>query len=111
MKIWELHGVQLRGEIRSTSEGHADVAGLILSEKAYLLAIRDLRPAALVNLVHTDGPEGAARVLIEHYGQEEALNHSGGRGLVLCRAGAFSGPLVCRADEVRAPQLVARLSV
>lgn len=104
MKIWELHGLQLRGAIRSTSDGDADVDGLVLSEKAYLLAVRDFRPAELVQLVRDSGPEAAARTLLQHYGAAESLQANGGRGLVATR-GTYLSPALKRTDEV--PQVEA----
>ena len=82
MKIWELHAMNLRGAIRTTPDDRADVAGLVFSEKAYLLAVRDFRPAELVNLVEREGPHEAARRLVAHFSSEEVLNACGGRGLV-----------------------------
>jgi hypothetical protein len=85
MKIWELHGVRLRGAIRNTPDDEADVAGLVFSEKAYLLTIRDFRPEQLVKLVEDRGIEAAARTLIGHFEAGDVLNATGGRGLVLSR--------------------------
>ena len=99
MKIWELHGQRLKGMIRSTADGDADIGGLLLSEKAYLLAVRDFRPTELAELVSRDGPALVARVLIEHYGRPESLNVTGGRGLALARNGA-SDPILRRTDEI-----------
>lgn len=107
MKIWELHGQRLQGLIRSTYDGDADVAGLILSEKAYLLAVRDFRPAELAELVQQHGPVLAARQLIEHYARPESLNVTGGRGLALARDSA-SDPVLRRSDEVPEAQAVGR---
>ena len=56
MKIWEVHWPWSDGAIRTTADGDADVRGLLLSEKAYLLAMRDFRPAQLVGLVEELGP-------------------------------------------------------
>jgi hypothetical protein len=97
MKIWELHGRQLNGAIRGTPDGEADVAGLIFSEKAYLLALRDFRPSQLVNMVHNQGPADAARKLIEHFSDAD------GRGLVTTRGMTSSWPMVKRSDEVSVP--------
>ena len=101
-KIWELHGMRLNGAIRSTPEGEADVSGLILSEKAYLIAIRDIRPAELVELVRSRGESGAAAHLIEHYAEPEAVAASGGRTLILTR-GSMSPLVVRRSDEAGEP--------
>lgn len=103
-RIWELHSHQLGGAIRTTVMGDADVAGLVLSERAYLLAVRDFRPRQLVDLVREAGPVAAAMQLVAHYGTEEALNASGGRSLVVCRGSDYT-PVVRRSDE--APALAA----
>lgn len=50
MKIWEVHAMRLEGAIRTTPDGEADVAGLVFSEKGYLLAVRDFRPHELVDI-------------------------------------------------------------
>lgn len=97
-RIWELHAHALGGAIRTTPDGEADIEGLVLSEKAYLLAMRDFRPHQLVALVRGHGPEGAARYLATHYAAPEALALSAGRSLVLGR-GLSPGPFVCRNDE------------
>jgi len=107
MKIWELHGQRLKGIIGSTPDGDADVAGLILSEKAYLLAVRDFRPTELADLVLRDGPSVAARSLIDHYSRPESLQATGGRGLALARNGA-SDPILRRSDEVNEMQPAGR---
>ncbi|HEX6032752.1 MAG TPA: hypothetical protein VFY90_15075 [Tepidiformaceae bacterium] len=99
MKIWELHAMNLRGAIRTTPDDRADVAGLVFSEKAYLLAVRDFRPAELVNLVEREGPHEAARRLVAHFSSEEVLNACGGRGLVAAPGFAVD-PVICRSDEV-----------
>lgn len=99
MKLWELHGLHLGGAIRSTPDGHAEVAGLVLSEKAYLMALRDFRPQQLVDLVRRDGPAGAAQKLVSHYA---AVAPGPARRLVLARGG-FPEPMVCRNDETNAP--------
>jgi hypothetical protein len=104
MKIWELHSMQVGGAIRSTPEGHADVAGLVLSEKAYLLAVRDYRPAELVSLVRECGAAAMARALVEHYSSSESVQVNGGRALVAA-PGAAPDPLILRNDEV--PQVEA----
>jgi hypothetical protein len=105
-KIWELHAALVGNAIRSTPEGHADVGGLILSEKAYLLAVRDFRPHQLVEMVRRDGPLAVADRLIAHFSAPAALETAGGRSLVSAR-GPAPGPFVCRSDEVaplRAPK-------
>ncbi len=99
-RIWELHGLTLGGAIRTTPDGEADIAGLVLSEKAYLLAVRDFRPAQLVSLVQSRDPEAAAEALIAHYSQPDSLQVSGGRGLVSTRG--MGGTVLRRTDEVRA---------
>jgi len=109
MKIWELHGLQLNRAIRSTPEGEADVAGLVFSEKAYLLAIRDLRPAELVRLVDEQGATAAAFALVARYRDREVLNATGGRALVAVR-GHGPGPMLKRNDEIRSQRLAQELS-
>jgi len=100
-RIWELHAARLGGAIRSTPDGGADVAGLILSEKAYLLAMRDFRPHQLVELVRSEGPHGAAERLIAHYSSPASPGAAGGRSLVAAR-GLAPTPVVKRSDEVPA---------
>lgn len=104
MKIWEVHGMRLDGAIRSTPDGEADVAGLVFSERGYLLAVRDFRPHQLVDLVRSLGPTGAIERLLAHYDTPEAIAASGGRRLVATRGGSMApGPVVRRNDEVPAP--------
>ncbi len=102
LPIWELHGRQLGGAIRTTPEGEADVGGLVLSEKAYLLVVREMRPAALVDLVRREGPQAAASRLLAHFETPEALAASAGRKLVPAR-GMSPGPYIRRSDEVFEP--------
>jgi len=99
-KIWELHGLTLGFAIRTTPDGEADIAGLVLSEKAYLLAVRDFRPAQLVSLVREREPGAAAEALIAHYARSESLRASGGRGLISSRG--MGGTVLRRTDEVHA---------
>ncbi len=99
MKIWEIHAMTLGGAIRSAPEDRADVLGLVFSEKAYLLAMRDYRPAQLVELVQREGTHEAARRLISHYSEEESLNATGGRGLVAAPGFAVD-PVILRSDEL-----------
>ena len=98
-KIWELHALQLEGEIRTTPEGDAEVAGLVISEKAYLLAVRDFRPSELVRLVRQNGKQGAAAALVAHYSSAEALQANAGRALIEARGHSLE-PMVRRNDEV-----------
>ena len=100
-RIWEIHSSTLGGAIRTTPEGDADIDGLILSEKGYLLAVRDFRPRQLVEMVRVDGPTLAAQSLIEHYSRPDLLDISGGRSLVSTR-GLAPFPIVRRSDEVTA---------
>ena len=51
MKIWEVHAMHTGGRVRTTADGHCEIDGLLLSERAYLLAVRDIRPAQLLRLV------------------------------------------------------------
>lgn len=98
MKIWELHGLQLDGAIRTTPEGDADVAGLIVSEKAYLLVVRDFRPAELVRLVETEGTQAAAARLITHFSDPDVIKSNAGRSLIAARGHSID-PMVRRSDE------------
>jgi hypothetical protein len=101
MKLWELHSLHMGGAIRTTPDGEAEIAGLILSEKAYLVVMRDFRPAQFVELVTHSGVGEAARALSEHYGSPESLAATGGRGLVITRS-RTGGTGLMRADEVGA---------
>ncbi len=100
MKIWEVHAMQSRGRVRTTPEGHCDIDGLLLSEKAYLLAIRDMRPHQLIALVEDLGPENAMSELLTYYASPEP-GHLG-RSLVAGRS-RLGDPIVLRSDEVRLP--------
>jgi len=97
MRIWELHGLRLEGAIRSTPDGEADILGLVFSEKAYLLAVRDFRPHELVELVREDGPISAAEALALHFGND-SVTVATGRGLKIARG--LSGPVLRRSDEI-----------
>jgi hypothetical protein len=105
MKIWELNSVRLDGAIRTTPEGDAEIEGLVLSEKAYLTVVRDLRPEQLVEFVRRQGPVVAARRLVAQYGSAEAMQEHGGRRLVLMR-GQSPGPIIRRSDEIAEPVLL-----
>ena len=107
MRVWELHNVGLAGAIRTTPDGAADIAGLVLSEKAYLLVVRDFRPAQIVELVHRCGTVNAGARLVAHFNEPEALNANGGRGLASARAGSGE-PGIFRSDEVARGELVGR---
>lgn len=96
-RIWELHASLLNGAIRSTPEGDAEIDGLILSEKAYLLAMRDFRPHQIVELVKREGAPKAAETLIAHYGR--TIDSPQGRHLIATR-GQAPTPIVRRSDEV-----------
>ena len=98
MKLWELHTQALDGAIRTTPDGEAEIDGLVLSEKAYILVMREFRPAQLVSMITREGAAAAANRLIEHFGGEAALPLSGGRGLVLTRA-TVGGLGLARGDE------------
>lgn len=102
-RIWELHAQRLNGAIRTTPDGEADVAGLHLSEKAYLLVVRDYRPAELVRLVEREGPAAVATKLCARY---DGVEH--GRGLVVAR-GMNTQPLLVREDEAPAPVAARRI--
>jgi hypothetical protein len=100
MKIWEVHTMNSGARVRTTGEGHCDIDGLLLSEKAYLLAIRDMRPAHLIQLVDDIGPQNAASELLAYYTSPEP-GHLG-RALVNGRS-RLGDPLLLRSDEVRTP--------
>lgn len=100
MKIWEVHAMQSGGRVRTTGEGHCDIDGLLLSEKAYLLAIRDMRPAQLLRLVDDLGPENAAAELLNYY--HEPDQGCAGHGLATGRS-RLGDPLIVRSDEARLP--------
>jgi len=100
MKIWEVHAIQSGGRIRTTAEGHCEIDGLLLSEKAYLLAIRDMRPAQLFSLVDELGPENAAAELLNYYHCPEP--GQAGHGLTPGRS-RLGDPLLLRSDEARLP--------
>lgn len=101
MKLWEVHNLQLGGAIATTPEGGAEIGGLAFSEKAYILAVRDFRPKHLVSLVRQHGAVAAADILVEHTNAAEALQVTGGRGLVTSR-GPSGGPTMYRSDEIEA---------
>lgn len=101
-RIWELHAQRLDGAIRSTPDGEANIGGLVLSEKAYLLAMRDHRPEQLVRLVQNQGPQGALETLVAHYATAASQQQSAGRSLVPTR-GPSGGPSLVRSDEVAEP--------
>jgi hypothetical protein len=100
MKIWEVHALQSGGRIRTTGEGHCEIDGLLLSEKAYLLAVRDMRPAQLFRLVDELGPENAASELLNYYRSPDP-GHAG-HSLLTGRS-RLGDPLLVRSDEVRLP--------
>jgi len=100
MKIWEVHALQSGGRVRTTAEGHCDIDGLLISEKAYLLAIRDMRPAHLFQLVEDLGAQNAASELLNYYHSPEP-GHLGW-SLAVGRS-RLGDPLLLRSDEVRAP--------
>ncbi|MCE7927444.1 MAG: hypothetical protein DYG91_02925 [Chloroflexi bacterium CFX7] len=110
MKIWELHGLRLDGAIRSTPDGDADVAGLVFSEKAYLLAVRDFRPPELVALVEERGAIAVARELVAYYEGLRAAGGSSGRSLVFAR-GSGPEPTLRRDDEELSPARMRSVSV
>ncbi len=101
-KIWELHATQHAGAIRSTPEGHADVMGLVLSEKAYFLVVRDYRPGQLIAMVEKRGVADTTREILDHFSDPAALRLSAGRQLVPCR-GLEPTPVIRRSDEVQRP--------
>lgn len=103
MKLWELHTTQVGGAIRTTPDGEAEIGGLVLSEKAYLFVVRTIRPAALVRMVDTAGPAGAADQLIEQSSRPESLQETGGRGLTITRS-RMGGIGLVRDDESMAAE-------
>ncbi|MCZ2110354.1 MAG: hypothetical protein LC118_12435 [Dehalococcoidia bacterium] len=107
MKVWELHNLRLEGEIRTTPDGAAEIGGLVLSEKAYLIAVRDFRPDQLIELVARHGPHQAAEALVTHYSSPDARAQSGGRGLIAIRD-PNGGPGVYRSDELGEGELMGR---
>lgn len=107
MKVWELHSQNVDGAIATTPDGEADIAGLIVSEKAYFLIMRDFRPATLVALVRREGPAEAANTLLAHFNTRESLQASGGRGLAATRSG-IGGLGLVRADELAANHALGR---
>ncbi len=107
MKIWEVHGLRLDGAIRSTPDGEADVAGLVFSEKGYLLAVRDFRPHELVTMIRREGEAATISRLLAHYASDESVVSAGGRKLVAVRGGSMApGPVLRRNDEV--PEMAGR---
>ena len=100
MKIWEVHTMHSGARVRTTAEGNCDIDGLLLSEKAYLLAIRDMRPGQLITLVEDIGAQNAAAELVTYYHSPEP-GHLG-RALVAGRS-RMGEPILLRSDEVRLP--------
>jgi hypothetical protein len=96
MKIWELHSQATNGAIRTTADGDAEIDGLRFSEKAYLLVMRDFRPAALVKLVTEQGPHAAADSLVAHFAT--STPDTAGRALARGRS-RMGDPIICRSDE------------
>ncbi len=96
MKIWELHASLGHARIRTTPDGDADVGGLLLSEKAYLLVMRVMRPQELARLVEAEGPAMAAEWLVARLAGE-GLDDTG-RGLAIGRT-RLGEPILRRNDE------------
>jgi len=92
MKLWEVHALRLGDAIRTTPDGEADIEGLVFSEKAYIVAVRDYRPAQLVEMVRRQGPEAAADSLVSHFAEDS-------RGLARTRS-RIGGPGIVRGDEL-----------
>lgn len=107
MKIWEVHASLANVPIRTTADGDADVGGLLLSEKAYLLAMRAVRPQELAALVAQVGAAEAAEQLIATLAASVA--DGTGRGLVLGRT-RLGEPILRRNDEAEAPASAGRWS-
>ena len=100
MKIWEVHAMHSGGRIRTTGERNCEIDGLLFSEKGYLLAIRDMRPAQLFRLIDEIGPENAASELLNYYTAPEP-GHLG-QALATGRS-RLGDPIIMRSDEVRTP--------
>ena len=107
MKVWELHGIGVGGSIRTTPDGDADIGGLILTEKAYLLAVREFRPNQIIRMVETLGAHGAAEHLVTHFGAPSAIQASSGRCLAMTRA-SVGGIRLVRDDEPAAAEAIGR---
>ncbi|WP_322797444.1 hypothetical protein [Tepidiforma sp.] len=96
LRIWEMHSARLGGAIRTSPDGDAEVGGLLLSERAYLLAIRVMRPEELVRLVAEAGPGEAAQRLVELFAATDL--DGTGRRLALGRS-RLGEPRLVRSDE------------
>jgi hypothetical protein len=96
VKIWEVHASLGHAPIRTTPDGDADVGGLLLSEKAYLLVMRVMRPQELARLVEAEGPAGAAERLIALLAGEGV--DGTGRTLAMGRT-RLGEPILRRSDE------------
>ncbi len=107
MKIWEVHASLARVPIRTTADGDADVGGLLLSEKAYLLAMRVVRPQELAAMGEELGPAAAAERLTTLLAAQVA--DGTGRALVLGRT-RLGEPILRRNDEAEAPAGTGRWS-
>ncbi|GIW13265.1 MAG: hypothetical protein KatS3mg062_0704 [Tepidiforma sp.] len=99
MKIWEVHASLGHGPIRTTADGDAEVAGLVLSEKAYLLVMRAMRPQELVRLVEQMGPAEAMAELLRRFGGDDL--DGAGRRLAAGRT-RLGEPVLRRNDETPA---------
>lgn len=92
MKLWEVHALRVGDAIRTTPDGEADIEGLVFSERAYVMAVRDYRPAQLVEMVRRQGPEAAADSLVSHFAEDA-------RGLARTRS-RIGGTGIVRGDEL-----------
>ncbi len=100
MKIWEVHAMHTGGRVRTTADGHCEIDGLLLSERAYLLAVRDIRPAQLLRLVEELGAEEATEQLLAYY--TSPAPGQPGQSLASGRS-RLGDPMLLRSDEVRVP--------
>ena len=100
MKIWEVHALQFSAPVRTTPEGLCDIDGLLMSEKAYLLALRDMRPPQLFAMVTDLGAANASAELLNYYGSPAP--GQAGHSLIPGRS-RRGDPVIMRSDEVRLP--------
>jgi hypothetical protein len=105
VKIWEVHASLGHGPIRTTPDGDADVGGLLLSEKAYLLVMRAMRPQELVSLVERLGPAEAMQELLRRFGGQDL--DGTGRALAAGRT-RLGEPVLRRNDEAPVPAPMGR---
>ena len=100
-KIWEIHSLSVGGAIRTTADGLADIDGLVLSEKAYFLAVSAFRPVQLVGMVDRLGAAEAAQALVSHFRSASRVDATCGRALVIAAVHS-NGVTLVRNDEAAA---------